>query len=137
MNDPRALFPSGVNVPISDPAFLVISPLALAVYYGDPRSATVLLERGAAPGGTQGLTPVAAAAFSGRGKWVEKLVRRNGEVNFDEGFVGHALNNLLYADHRQFVPLVLEHGSDLHQMTSIGEKTPPMVFSARSLPLFS
>ena len=25
-------------VPISDPSFLVISPLALAVYYGDPQS---------------------------------------------------------------------------------------------------
>jgi hypothetical protein len=73
---------------------------------------------------------VAAAAFSGRGDWVRELVRRGGEVNFDEGFVGHALNNLLYTDHRRFVPFVLENGPDLHQVTSIGVRTPPMVWAA-------
>jgi ankyrin repeat protein len=129
-NDPRSLFPAGVNVPVSDPAFLVVSPLALAVYYGDPRSATLLLEHGASAGGTNGFTPVAAAAFTGRGDWVRELVKRGGAVNFDEGFVGHALNNLLYAGHRQFVPFLIEHGADLHQTTSIGERTPPMVWSA-------
>lgn len=129
-NTPRSLFPAGVNVPMSDPALGVISPLALAVYYGDARAGKLLLERGAVPGGTKGFTPVAAAAFSGRGDWVRDLVLRGGEVNFDEGFAGHAFNNLMYAGHRRFANVVLEHGSDLHQVTSIGEKTPPMVWSA-------
>lgn len=129
-NVPRSLFASGVSVPTSDPASLSISPLALAIYYGDPRSAALLLDQGAEPRGTNGFTPMAAAAFSGRGEWVANLARRGVQVNFDEGFVGHALNNLLYAGHRRFVPVVLEHGSDLHQTTSIGERTPPMVFAA-------
>ena len=57
---------------------------------------------------------MAAAAFSGRGEWVANLARRGVQVNFDEGFLGHALNNLLYTGHRRFVPVVLKHGSDLH-----------------------
>ncbi len=126
-NAPRLLFPS------SDPGLGAVSflgPLALSIYYGDPRSAALLLGRGAAPGGTNGFTPVAAAAFTGRGEWLAVLVRRGGQVNFDEGFLGHALNNLLYTDHRRLVPLVIEHGADLHQTTSFGERTPPMVWSA-------
>lgn len=131
-NTPRSLFPAGVNVPISDPAFGEIRPLALAIYYGDPRSAKLLLERGASPKGTKGMTPVATAAFTGRGDWVRELVQHGGEVNFDEGFVGHAFNNLMYGGHRRSAAYVLDHGADLHQVTSIGEKTPPMVWSAYS-----
>lgn len=127
---PRALFPGGVNAPMSDPGLGVISPLALAVWFGDPRSAKILLERGAQPGGTKGMTPVAAAAFSGRGDWVRELVRRGGEVNFDDGFVGHALNNLFYAGHRRVIPFVIGQGADLHQVTPLGVKTPPMVWAA-------
>lgn len=124
---PRLVFPS------SDPslgAVSFLSPLALAIYYGDPQSAALLLDHGAAPGGTNGFTPVAAAAFTGRGEWIKKLVQRGGQVNFDEGFLGHALNNLLYTDHRGLVPFVIEHGADLHQTTSFGERTPPMVWAA-------
>lgn len=126
-NAPRLVFPS------SDPSLGAVSflgPLALSIYYGNPRSAALLLDRGAAPGGTNGFTPVAAAAFTGRGAWLTELVRRGGQVNFDEGFLGHALNNLLYTDHRGLVPFVIEHGADLHQTTSFGERTPPMVWSA-------
>jgi len=126
-NAPRLVFPS------ADPSLGAVSflgPLALSIYYGDPHSAALLLDRGAAPGGTNGFTPVAAAAFTGRGEWLAELVRRGGQVNFDEGFLGHALNNLLYTGHRSLVPLVIEHGADLHQTTSFGERTPPMVWSA-------
>ena len=93
MNAQRTLFPGGVNVPMSDPSFGVISPLALAIYYGDPGSAALLLDRGPVLNGTNGFTPVAGAAFSGLGDWVKELVGRGGQVNFDEGFVGHRLNN--------------------------------------------
>jgi len=119
--------------PGSDPSQGVMStvtPLALAINYGDLRSAALLLDRGAAPGGTKGFTPVAAAAFTGHDEWVETLVKHGGQVNFDEGFLGHALNNLLYTDHRGSVPFLIEHGADLHQVTSFGERTPPMVWAA-------
>src|SRR6185436_15612732 len=100
------------------------------LYYGDPRSAAMLLAQGAAPGGTNCFTPVGAAAYRGLDEWVEKLVQHGGQVNFDDGFLGHAFNNLLYTDHRRSVPFVIEHGVDLHQTTSFGERTPPMVWSA-------
>ena len=120
-------------MPFSDPSAGPLSfnnPLTLALFYGDPRSAGVLLDHGAAPGVTNYFTPVGAAAFRGLDDWVAKLVQHGGPVNFDEGFLGHSLNILLYTDHRHSVPFLIEHGVDLHQRTSFGERTPPMVWSA-------
>ncbi len=107
-----------------------LSALTLAVYYGDPRAARLLIDRGASPGGTNGFTPVAAAAFTGKRDLLETLVARGGAVNFDEKFAGHGLNNALYTDHQHLARFLVEHGSDLHQPSSFGERVPPMVWSA-------
>lgn len=124
---PRLAFP---NSDVSQGVMATNTPLTLAVYYGDLQSATLLLDHGAAPGATAGFTPVAAAAFAGHTDWVEQLVQHGGQVNFDDGFLGHALNNLLYTDYRGSAAFLIEHGADLHQTTSFGERTPPMVWSA-------
>lgn len=129
---PRSLFPAGVNVPMADPSFGVITPLSLATYYGAERSAELLLKLGADPSGAKGATPVASAALAGRAELLEELVRRGGSVNFDDGFVGHAFNNIMYGGHTRLARLVLDRGLDLQQTTSIGERTPPMVWSAYS-----
>ena len=121
-NAPRSLFPAGVNVPISDPAFGEIRPLALAIYYGDLALRGLLLKRGASPGEPWASPPVAAAAFTGQGDWVRELVRRGGEVNFDEGFVGHAFNNLMYSGHRRDAGFVLDHGADLHRSPPLARR---------------
>lgn len=107
-----------------------MSPLTLAIFYGDPRAARLLMARGASPGGTNGFTPVAAAAFTGKRDLLAELVARGGAVNFDEKFAGHGLNNAFYAGHTHLAKYLVEHGSDLHQPSSFGEKVPPMVWSA-------
>jgi len=130
LNAQRLLFPSGVNAPTNATNFTGVNPLTIAIYSGDPRSAELLLKSGAEPGGAFGFTPLATAALAGRGELMIQLLDHGATPNVDDGFVGNALNNLLYGGHAQLVPLVLEHGVDLHQTSSIGEKTPPMVWSA-------
>lgn len=107
------------------------TPLSLAAFFGDERTVKLLLDRGAAPGGTNGTpSPVAAAAFAGRERILKLLVSRGGSVNCNDEFAGHALNIAFYAGHRHLVPYLLDHGADLHKESSFGERVPPMVWSA-------
>jgi ankyrin repeat protein len=116
---PRPVFPAGE-----------LTALALAANAGNERVVKLLLDRGAAPGDTNGFTPVAAASFAGQERILKKLVARGGVVNFDDHFAGHALNNVFYTGHRQLAPFLIERGADLHQRSSFGEGVPAIVWSA-------
>lgn len=116
---PRPVFPAGE-----------VTALTLAVNAGNERVVKLLLDHGAAPGGTNGYTPVTAAAFTGHERILRELVARGGAVNFDDHFAGHALNNVFYTGHRQLAPFLIEHGADLHQQSTFGEGVPPIVWSA-------
>jgi len=126
------LIKAGAQVDAARPVFPAgeVTSLTLAALVNDHRTTSLLLERGAQAGGTNGFTPVAAAAFAGDGQLLKQLVAHGGVVNCDDGFAGHALNIALYGGHRDLVPFLLEHGADLHQTSTFGERVPPIVFSA-------
>ena len=104
--------------------------LVFATLLGDESTVQLLLERGAAPGGKAGLTAVSAAAFMGNARLLETFLARGGEVNCDDGFTGHALNAAFYAGFPTIAAYLIEHGADLHQASSFGERAPPMVWAA-------
>jgi len=121
-----------VNAARNYPPLGEISPLTQAVLAGNASAAKFLLEHGAHPGGTNGFTPVAAAALTGHQPLLDELVRRGGAVNFDDGFAGHSLNNALYLGHFEAALALANHGASLTQTSSAGEKIPPMVWAAYS-----
>ena len=127
----RRLLDAGAAVDATRPAFLAgfDTALSLAITYGDERVARLLLAHGAHPGGTNGFTAVSAAAYVGRGGLLQDLLDRGGEVNPDDGFAGHPLNNAFYTGHRSVVPLLVKRGTDLHRRSSFGEQVPPMVWA--------
>jgi len=107
------------------------TPLSLAAFAGDERTVRFLLDRGAAPGSTNGTpSPVASAAFAGRERILKLLIAHGGSVNCDDEFAGHALNLAAYARHRHLIPYLLEQNIDLHKKSSFGERVPPMVWAA-------
>jgi len=128
----RLLLEAGAEVDAPRPVFPEgsVTALALAALAGEERTVKLLLDHGAAPGGTNGFTPLAAAAFAGHEKILKELIARGGNVNCDDGFAGHALNNVFYTGHRSLAPHLIEHGSDLHQTSTFGERVPPIVWSA-------
>lgn len=112
------------------PPFGDVTALTISVLAGNERGARLLLDAGASPGGTNGFSPVAAAALTGRGKILQKLLARGGAVNFDDGFAGHALNSSLYMGHPEIARFLIRKGADAHQASSFGERVPPIVWSA-------
>lgn len=109
---------------------IALTPLALAAFSGDERTAALLLEHGASATISNSV-PVAMAAYTGRERLLKLLVEHGGSVNCSDNFAGHALNIALYAEHRQLVPYLLTQGIDLHHKSVYGsEAVPPMVWSA-------
>jgi ankyrin repeat protein len=117
-------------VSYSEEVGVALTPLTLAVFSGDERTAALLLEHGASAAISNSI-PVAMAAYTGRERLLKLLVEHGGSVNCSDNFAGHALNIALYAQHRQLVPYLLTQGIDLHQKSLYGsEGVPPMVWPA-------
>jgi ankyrin repeat protein len=108
------------------------STLAIASQAGDLRTVEFLLKHGANvnPTVTNALTPITAAAFAGDAKLVRRLLDHGANPNVDAGFAGHALNFALYSHHGDVARLLIERGADLHFASPIGDRAPPIVWSA-------
>lgn len=104
--------------------------LGRAVQAGDARTVELLLARGAAKNPQAASAALSSAAWLGNAPLVRTLAERGGDVNYDDGFTGHALNLAFYGGHTEVARLLIELGADLHKRSPRGHGMPPMVWSA-------
>ncbi|MCF7765596.1 MAG: ankyrin repeat domain-containing protein [Verrucomicrobia bacterium] len=109
------------------------NPLMAAIRIGNPRTIDLLIAEGATlEAVNNGYSPLLEAAIDGDLRTVKRLVEAGADLDYSYEAIdpaGSALNSAMWAGQQEVAAYLIDQGADLHKASTMGSKTPPMVWA--------